>query len=139
MNIYYDDKKGMSIAGNFWLVHPQTGEQWSKESVAQFIAETQLETEENSEVEYLKQQVITRIKQLAYSKLQSEQWRVERAKERELSERLNGNEEGAATERANLLAILQQREVVREKSGELEAAVLSLTSQAELLEFVLAF
>ncbi|MEZ7206666.1 hypothetical protein [Pseudoalteromonas sp. DY56-GL79] len=139
MNIYYDNNKGMSIAGNFWLVHPKTGEQWNKESVAQFIAEAQLETEENSEVEYLKQQVITRIKQLAYSKLQSEQWRVERAKERELSERLNGNEEGAATERANLLDILQQREVVREKSGELEAAVLSLTTQAELLQFVIAF
>ncbi|MEJ6474129.1 hypothetical protein [Pseudoalteromonas piscicida] len=139
MKSYYDDQKGMCIEGNFWLVHPQTGEPWNKDSVAQFIDVKAAENKDDSELEAIQQLVIARIKQLAFNKLQSELWRVERAKEHELGHRLSGNEEAAVQARESLQAILQQREAVRIKSDELEKQVLSLSCEADLLNFVIEF
>lgn len=139
MKTYYDEQKGMCIDGNFWQVHPETGKPWDKDSIADFTDKAQTHSDNNGGVEQLRQQVIARIKQLAYSQLRAEQWRVERAKERELKASLSGNDAEAAQQRDGLKAILVQREALRMKSDVLEAEVQRLTTKAELLKYVIEF
>lgn len=139
MKTYYDEKQGMCINGNFWQVHPETGKPWDNDSIADFTGKAQAHTDNDGGVEQLRQQVIARIKQLAYSQLRAEQWRVERAKERELQAILSGNETETAQQRVNLKTILAQREALRAKSDELETEVQRLTTKAELLKYVIEF
>ncbi|RRS07628.1 hypothetical protein EAG18_16145 [Pseudoalteromonas sp. J010] len=139
MKTYYDEQQGMRINGNFWQVHPETGKPWDTDSIAAFMDKVQAQTDTIDGVDSLRQQVIVRIKQLAYKQLQGQQWRVERAKERELQATLSGNDAEATQQRDNLKIILAQREALRVKSDELEAEVQRLTTKAELLAYVIEF
>lgn len=139
MKTYYDKQQGMCINGNFWQVHPETGKPWDTDSVADFMDKAKAQADNDHGVAQLKQQVIARVKQLAYQQLEGQQWRVERAKERELQATLSGNDAEATQQRDNLKSILAQREALRVKSDELEAEVQRLTTKAELLAYVIEF
>ncbi|TMP35524.1 hypothetical protein [Pseudoalteromonas rubra] len=126
MNCEYFADKGMKIEGNYWLVHPQTGEAWDEESVASFIAGYQPPHLSEDAIAARKDELVDEIKRAVYACLEAQQWRVTKAQERVQLAQLGGSEAEQAA--AALQAELAKREALRQKSDEAEQQVADLTS-----------
>lgn len=136
MKPQYTTEKGMMIDGNYWLVHPQTGESWDESSVADFI-DNYVEPEHGPSLEELKQQTTMKIKQEAGDKIAASDWRLQRAEDRvshaELTTADNSTELQAAE--AELLAVLESREAIRQASNAAETELLALDNKAAVEQF----
>ena len=136
MKPQYTSEHGMMIDGNYWLVHPQTGQSWDKNSVADFI-DNYVELEQGPSLEELKQQAVTKIKQQAGDKVTASDWRLQRAQDRvshaELTTADNSTELKAA--KAELLAVLKAREAIRQASNAAETQLLALEDKTAVEQF----
>ncbi|WP_125781821.1 hypothetical protein [Pseudoalteromonas rubra] len=126
MSCEYFADKGMKIEGNYWLVHPQTGEAWDEESVAAFIAGYQPPHLSEAAIAARKDELVGEIKRAVYDCLEAQLWRVTKAQERVQLAQLGGSEAEQAA--AALQAELAKREALRQKSDEAELEVAELTS-----------
>ncbi|RZM83792.1 hypothetical protein C3B51_05810 [Pseudoalteromonas rubra] len=128
MSCEYFADKGMKIEGNYWLVHPQTGEAWDEESVAAFIAGYQPPHLSEAAIAARKDELVGEIKRAVYDCLEAQLWRVTKAQERVQLAQLGGSEAEQAAAVAALQAELAKREALRQKSDEAELEVAELTS-----------
>ena len=136
MNPQYSNEKGMLIDGNFWLVHPQTGENWEQASVAEFIENYQAPNNGPS-IDDLKKAGVADIKQLAASKITALDWKLQRAEDRMTQAELGGESQIAALDEAEteLVEVLKAREAIRQASNEAETALMALEDSAEIEQF----
>lgn len=134
MKPQYKNEHGMLIDGNFWLVHPQTGEAWDDASVSEFI-ENHVEPDNSPDIDALKKEGVTAIKQQAAERITAIDWKQQRAEERMSQAELGGEDQLAALEvaEAELLDVLHSREAIRQASNEAEAELLAL-EDAEAIE-----
>ncbi|QTL34103.1 hypothetical protein [Pseudoalteromonas viridis] len=128
MSCEYFADKGMKIEGNYWLVHPQTGEAWDEESAAAFIAGYQPPHLSEEAIAARKDELVGEIKRAVYDCLEAQLWRVTKAQERVQLAQLGGSEAEQAAAVAALQAELAKREALRQKSDEAELEVAELTS-----------
>ena len=135
MKPQYTQQNGMQIDGNYWLVHPQTGEGWTDETIAEFI-DNYIEPDLSPKLEDVQQQAIGQIKQQAGVRISALDWQLQRAEDRIAHIELTGAEQDAlAQAEADLLAVLNKRETIRQASNDAEAEVLTLTDVEKLSTF----
>lgn len=129
----YTPEKGMNIDGNFWMVHPFTGEAWDNDSVAEFIESYEASTFGPS-LDDRKQQKVSAIKAEAANRITALDWKVQRANDHISQAELAGEAGASALElaEAELLAVLEAREAIRVASNEAEVKVLALDSEADI-------
>ncbi|KNC67304.1 hypothetical protein [Pseudoalteromonas ardens] len=128
MSCEYFADKGMKIEGNYWLVHPNTGEAWNDESVATFIAGYVPPHLSEEAITSRKTVMIGEIKRAVYDCLEAQLWRVTKAHERVQLAHLGGSEVERTEANAAYKAELEKREALRQKSDEAELQVADLTS-----------
>lgn len=133
----YTPEKGMNIDGNFWMVHPFTGEAWDNDSVDAFIEGYEPSTFGPS-LDELKQQGVLTIKAEAAKRITALDWQLQRANDRFDHAELAGEEGATALAQAEteLVAVLEAREAIRVASNDAEAALLALDSEADVDAFV---
>ncbi|KAF7770007.1 hypothetical protein PCIT_a2945 [Pseudoalteromonas citrea] len=130
MNCVYSESKGMCIDGHFWLIHPRTGEKWSSESVAEFIAH--YTPESIDELALIRADIISQIKRTVASRLTSEYWRVQRAQERLEIAKLTLDDSLVTSATEHLQFELTARENLRQASNLAELDVADITDINEL-------
>ncbi|AZZ99097.1 hypothetical protein [Pseudoalteromonas sp. R3] len=128
MSCEYFADKGMKIEGNYWLVHPQTGEAWDEESAAAFIAGYQPPHLSEEAIAARKDELVDEIKRAVYACLEAQQWRVTKAQEHLLAAELSRDDAQQQEAKTSLQAELAKREALRQKSDEAELEVAELTS-----------
>ncbi|MCF2856461.1 hypothetical protein L1286_03175 [Pseudoalteromonas sp. SMS1] len=138
MSCEYFADKGMKIDGNYWLVHPQTGEAWTDETVQDYYQtyETMQILQDEERFAYEKQTKLNEIKQAVFQKLNQEQWRVTKAQEHALSASLAGDESAVTDANSKLATLLEEREALRKASDKAELTLCEITTQAELDTFM---
>lgn len=132
----YTPEEGMNIDGNFWMIHPTTGEDWDEASVAEFI-ESYEPPRIGPTIEERKTQGVQEIKREAAERITALDWKVQRANDRISAADLAGDTGAAALEQAeaDLLDVLEAREAIREASNEAEAKLLLLETDEEIDAF----
>ena len=134
MKPQYSTQNGMLIDGNFWLVHPQTGEAWQADSANAFIDNYQ-EPDNSPDIDALKQTAVSNIKQQAAERITALDWKLQRAEDRVSQAELGGESQISALElaEAELLVVLESRETIRKTSNEAETELMAL-EDAEAIE-----
>ncbi|MCG7536492.1 hypothetical protein [Pseudoalteromonas sp. OOF1S-7] len=128
MSCEYFADKGMKIEGNYWLVHPHTGETWDEASVEAFIAAYQPPNQSEDAIALRKAALIREIKRAVYDCLEAQQWRVTKVQEHLLMAQLSRDDVQQQEATVSLRAELVKREALRKKSDEAEQQVTELTS-----------
>jgi hypothetical protein len=136
MKPQYSNEKGMLIEGNFWMVHPQTGEAWDQTSVADFVENYQA-PDNGPSLDDLKKAAVTEIKQQAAERIVALDWKLQRAGDRVSQAELGGESQLSALEQAEteLLNVLNEREAIRVASNEAEVALLALEDADAVEQF----
>ena len=138
MKPQYSAENGMLIDGNYWLVHPQTGEGWDEDSIDTFIATYKGPSNEIS-LDDLKQATIAKIKQQAGERIDATNWQLQRAQDRvsqaELLAINDAELETLAIAEAELLAVLDNREAIRQASNDAETQVKALDTLSAIEAF----
>lgn len=136
MKPQYLNEKGMLIDGNFWLVHPQTGESWEQSSVSEFIDNYQA-PDNSPDIAELKKAAVNTIKQQAAERITALDWKLQRAEDRVSQAELGGEAKISALElaEAELLEVLDTRETIRQASNEAEAELMALEETQTIEQF----
>jgi hypothetical protein len=139
MKPQYLNEQGMLIDGNFWLIHPQTGEAWDTASVKDFIDNYQA-PDTTPDIALLKANALTEIKQQAADLITALDWKRQRAEDRVSQAELVGgaDSEGLELAEAELLEVLNAREAIRVASNDAEAEVLELADAQAVEQFSFA-
>lgn len=127
MKPQFSQNQGMLIDGNFWQIHPLTGQSWDEHSVDEYIT-TYEHNQAQTSVEQLQQMGLELIKQQAEEDIKSLDWKVQRARDRIARAELVGESQLQQLEDAEtqLLEVLLERESIRTHSNTREATFLAL-------------
>jgi hypothetical protein len=136
MKPQYFDTQGMLIDGDFWQIHPHTGEAWTQQTVAAYI-DRWVAPDTTPDIGELKTVKAGEIKSQAAERIAATDWKVQRGEQRVMAAKLGGEDQADAllTAEAGLLAVLNEREAIRENSSKAETKLMALKKRENIEQF----